>query len=174
MREVFGAGAGRIVWWGGVVPSQCDRCSARLSTVFVDCKSTVGAGAAFVLAVLVKWLCRRSRRCVGCFSGVMGGLCRSFETGRVVLEVATDPLFGCERGGPGIDVFGRPSAAPGPRLSLWVAGRPATVVLALPLSFFAAAGRLAVAGGLVDGMPDSFFAEGRFTHGSNFVRQHGC
>ena len=77
MREVFGAGAGRIVWWGGVVPSQCDRCSARLSTVFVDCKSTVGAwgcfcvGCAGEVAVSAEPpLCRVFQRCDGGFVSI--------------------------------------------------------------------------------------------------------
>lgn len=42
MRELVGAGPGRIVWWGGVVPRECDVCGAAITAVFVDCKTTLG------------------------------------------------------------------------------------------------------------------------------------
>jgi hypothetical protein len=42
MREVVGAGEGRVVWWVGVVPERCERCGAKITAVFVDCKTTMG------------------------------------------------------------------------------------------------------------------------------------
>jgi hypothetical protein len=47
MRSSSNDFTNRVLWWGGQVPSRCDRCGAALSAVFVDCKTVQGPWGCF-------------------------------------------------------------------------------------------------------------------------------
>jgi hypothetical protein len=62
----------RVLWWGGEVPSRCDRCGVGLSSVFVDCKTFQGPWGCFcvecggeVAVAVVPSLCRVYQRVDG-------------------------------------------------------------------------------------------------------------